>query len=142
MKILGNWQGEYWYSTDEMKSLRGDKKTKFRINIYEHNGINISGTVEDDLSTGGTRGIGAIVGSINELQIEFIKAMPIQTAYLGDGNLLEDEGRQMNIRYSGKIDIFSGEVTGSWIIVMDEIDAIQYPAGFLPTEGFWKMKHE
>ncbi|HUI93249.1 MAG TPA: hypothetical protein VLX68_13460 [Chitinivibrionales bacterium] len=138
--MIGKWTGSYRYSGWLMRKLIPYIETRFEINISEFDGHTFKGTVQDDLSTGGTPGIGSIDGIISEYKIEFIKKMPIRASYLTSGKHLIEQGKKHPpIYYSGVFGPDLTEAGGKWRIKTGFALVGFLPALRLPLRGEWTM---
>ncbi len=79
----GQWIGQYKYDRQDHQKKVGFAYTNFEIEITGVRDNNFSGKVQDDLTTGGTEGIGEVTGKVFEDRIEFIKQMPIMSLLFG-----------------------------------------------------------
>jgi len=114
--LKGVWNGTYQYAIpDEFKD---DKMidVKFTITIDKVNGNTFTGTVQDDLSTGGTAGIGIIEGKFDNKTIRFTKNMPIRTRIINealDRNINEDK-KHPTLFYEGQFSRNKQAINGLW----------------------------
>jgi len=103
--MIGAWKGKYKYSVRQSSELY-DKEVEFLLKITEFDGENFTGTVQDNDHDYGTRGVGTIIGKINNNSIEFIKQMPIKTMVSMNGKRLENEKeKHPPIYYTGISDL-------------------------------------
>src|SRR4051794_16560300 len=77
--MIGKWNGHYQYENKNLQKALGFERTFFQINISKFDGKKFTGTVADDLGSGGTEGIGVIEGELIDGDIRFVKKMPVQT---------------------------------------------------------------
>src|SRR3569833_385539 len=102
----GKWEGTYSYNNRVHQELKGVEGTKFEINITALDNGNFTGTVQDDLATGGTEGIGEITGHVNGNQIHFVKQMPVMTVLaLRDGSRKTYNKKHRKIYYKGTFSV-------------------------------------
>lgn len=113
--MKGIWNGTYTYNVpDEYKDDRLIE-VKFRIEVLEVKKNIFSGTVKDDLESGGTSGIGTISGSCTETEIKYIKQMPIYAYIDKEGNHLTNPKRKhLPIIYEGSFSRSKKHITGIW----------------------------
>ena len=76
---LGQWAGHYSFMDEKINKIRGFEKTFFEIEILSVNNNEFAGKIQDDLTTGGTEGIGQVSGKIVGDRIDFVKLMPVMT---------------------------------------------------------------
>ncbi|MEM6802389.1 MAG: hypothetical protein AAF696_13350 [Bacteroidota bacterium] len=142
LMLKGSWKGYYQFTTTWVSEEIRKRKTACNLQILQVDGSYFSGTVEDDLDTGGMEGQGAIKGELEGRDISFVKEMPIQTFMSEDGSLKQAKGRHPKIYYSGKIDERGTKMSGSWRIKIGLRWQGLVPLIIVPTEGLWEMKKE
>ena len=113
--MLGTWVGNYRFNNDTHQKLIGFEKTFFEIIITASDGRKFSGTVQDDLSTGGTEGKGIIEGEINGSRVTFIKKMPVLT-FLNPktGKRITRRKSHSLIMYLGTLSEDKKSISGDW----------------------------
>lgn len=79
----GHWIGYYKFDKKIHQDMSGFPQTNFDIEITSVDKNNFIGKVLDDLSTGGTEGVGEITGNVVGENVHFIKQMPIMTLMIG-----------------------------------------------------------
>jgi hypothetical protein len=136
--MVGKWTGTYQYISKRTPEEIRNRATKFEIEIIEFDGITFTGTVKDDLETGGMNGVGKIVGKIRDGIVEFVKEMPNQSVYLPDGSKIEEEKPHRKIYYSGKLS--DNQIEGIWKFKFGIGKVRNRLAVFPRTKGTWKMK--
>jgi len=112
--MKGTWLGYYKHKSKLLPENIRDRFTKFKIIIDEFDGIKFKGTVEDDITTGGTQGTGVIEGLKRGNEISFIKKMPVETMVLPSGKIKTTNKKHPKIYYSGIISTNENEVKRSW----------------------------
>jgi hypothetical protein len=75
--MIGHWKGHYTFEKEQIQKMIGFEKTYFEITIEKFDGVNFSGTVNDDIATGGMEETGKIIGKVENNKISFQKLMPI-----------------------------------------------------------------
>ena len=70
---IGHWEGQYKFDKEVYQKMTGFNNTNFEIEIINVDNNNFYGKVQDDLTTGGTQGIGEIQGKVSGDLVEFIK---------------------------------------------------------------------
>ncbi|WP_341900445.1 hypothetical protein [Fluviicola taffensis] len=138
--MIGIWNGAYQHQSKRIPEDRRNQQTRFRIEITLFDGSNFSGTVEDDLKTGGTRGNGIIEGRLKGNQIEFIKKMPVHTSLDRKGNRIEEQKPHRNIYYSGELK--NNLVKGTWKFKFGIGKFNDKWALFPAVKGVWEMAKE
>ena len=137
--MKGKWIGQYWFSGNVPESLK-NKETEFELIIDSYLNSKISGTISDNMETGGTAGTGTISGNVKHNKVKFIKRMPIKTSVFQDGTRIEENKPHRPIYYKGIIDIETNTVKGTWKFKL----GIGFINGRLViysgTKGEWKMK--
>lgn len=137
---IGQWTGFYSFSDIEVNKIRGFEKTNFDIQILSINENKFTGTVQDDLATGGTEGIGEIFGQIHGDRIEFVKRMPVMTLIVdrkGTKKTLNKKHRP--IFYSGRISNDGHTVTGTWELKSGFVWFGLIPVPVRRSTGVWSM---
>ncbi|MDB5276165.1 MAG: hypothetical protein JWR61_1120 [Ferruginibacter sp.] len=115
MITKGVWTGHYDHAERTKTLISGLTSTKFTIEIIDIIDNRFTGTVQDDLATGGTEGVGKIIGAINANKIKFTKLMPIMTLIMdknGTRKVLKKKHRP--IYYSGDFSTDKIVVSGEW----------------------------
>jgi len=111
----GKWEGLYRYHNKVHQELKGVDGTKFEINITETDNENFTGTVQDDLATGGTEGVGEITGRVSGNQLYFVKQMPVRTVFiLSNGTRKTYNKKHHPINYTGTFSEDGKTVSGEW----------------------------
>jgi len=143
MITKGIWNGHYDYGERIRKRVSRLTSTKFTIEIIETADRRFTGTVQDDLTTGGTEGIGKIEGTINSNKIKFIKRMPVMTLIVDkNGARKVLKKRHPSIYYSG---IFSADkriVTGEWHFKARILWMGYFPRFVTRQSGTWTMSND
>jgi hypothetical protein len=136
MNLLGTWTGAYKFDKHPEPG-RDNKETWFTIIITEADGNNFSGTVRDDLETGGTKGEGTVEGKCDNSSISFIKQMPVRTMVSKNGDRIEAPVKHKPVYYTGSRD--GNGFRGEWKIRAGiSINKFFFSLGF-GTKGTWKM---
>ena len=136
----GNWVGQYTFGNPAHNKLRGFEHTTFHVDVTSVNKNNFIGRVQDDLSTGGTEGIGEISGKVTGKLVEFVKQMPIMTLFSSKtGARITQNRKHSKIYYSGIISDDGKSISGNWKFRFSIIWI-----GFIPyfsrgEGGTWKM---
>ena len=141
MIAKGTWTGQYKYDNNTHLELRGFEATNFEIKIIDIDNEQFTGKVQDDLSTGGTEGIGDITGIVDGDKIEFVKQMPVLTVIAGrNGTRKTFNKKHRKIYYSGILSNDGKTANGRW----------KFKAGFVlaglmlifgkGNGGTWTMK--
>lgn len=113
--VLGTWKGFYTYDIpDEFKDHK-TQKVEFEIEISSVHENQFRGSVRDNISTGGTPGIGYVVGAFDNWQMTFEKNMPIHARIEKDGShsLFKDK-KHPAILYNGVFSRNKKVVNGIW----------------------------
>ena len=137
----GLWIGQYKFDKKTHQETTGFESTNFEIEITKVDNNNFIGKVHDDLTTGGTEGIGEIVGKVLDENIQFVKQMPIMTLLIGkEGTRKTYNKKHRKIYYSGT---FSGDrksISGHWRFKFGFIWFGLIPIPVTPSKGTWTMK--
>lgn len=136
----GTWTGSYRFSDPKINKIRGFEQTNFVIQIREVDGESFSGTVEDDLSTGGMEGVGEIHGKVIGDRIEFVKQMPRMTLLVDKNGTRKTQNKKHRLLYySGQFSADKKEIKGAWKFKPGFIwyGIIPIPVG--STKGTWTM---
>ena len=124
----GQWIGQYKFDKEVYQRMIGFDSTNFEIEITAVDNNTFVGKVKDDLTTGGTEGIGEIVGKISGEKIEFIKQMPIMTLLIGKGGTRKTfKKKHRKIYYSGTFSSDGKSINGQW----------KFKFGFKSRDGQW-----
>jgi hypothetical protein len=111
----GNWKGLYKYHNKVHQELKGVDGTKFEIDITKIDNGHFAGTIQDDLATGGTEGVGEITGHVIGNQMYFVKQMPVLTVLiLRDGTRKTFNKKHRKIYYTGTFSDDGKTVSGQW----------------------------
>ncbi|MGH1520469.1 hypothetical protein [Chryseobacterium sp. JK1] len=113
--MIGTWKGKYKYNIKKSSEFY-DKEVEFLLKITVFDGENFAGTVQDNDHEYGTRGIGTIIGKINDNCIEFIKQMPIKTMVSMNGKRVENENEKHPPIYYTGISNLKDSYSGHWKI--------------------------
>lgn len=109
--MLGSWKGTYTYDIPE--EYKDERTQEVEFNSVNKN--QFIGTVEDNPSTGGTPGIGNIIGSFNDYELSFEKNMPIHARIESDGSHTIDKSKKHpTLIYSGVFSRSKKIITGTW----------------------------
>ncbi|TFF36326.1 hypothetical protein [Mucilaginibacter psychrotolerans] len=139
MIAKGNWQGYYQFDNKRHESMRGHKHTYFGIAIVNIADNRFSGTVQDDLASGGTEGIGEITGTVDGDEVEFIKQMPVMTVLRADGTRQTFNKKHRKIYYAGKLSADGMSISGQWRFKFGFLWIGIIPIPMPPTSGTWTM---
>lgn len=113
--LAGTWHGMYTYDQHINLIPKERRSVSFTISIAAVTGNQFTGTVQDDLATGGTPGIGKVTGTFTRHTLTFDKQMPINSMIDEQGNSVNDESKpHPAIRYSGSFSRNKQYVTGEW----------------------------
>lgn len=138
---LGHWIGQYKYDKEKDQKLIGFDSTFFEIEITKVDNNNFYGIVQDDLTTGGSEGIGEIYGKINNDKIEFIKQMPVVSLIVGENGERETlNQKHPKVYYSGTFSSDKKTISGQWRFKFGFIWLGIIPFPIMPTKGTWTMK--
>ena len=114
--MKGKWKGKYWYAGNVPDVLK-DQKTDFELTIEEYSNSKITGSISDNVETGGTKGVGKVTGTVKGNKIQFVKRMPVKSMILQDGTKIEEDKPHRPIYYRGTIDTKSGEIKGLFLFL-------------------------
>lgn len=113
--MRGVWKGTYTYNIPEEHKDERLQQVRFTIRITDVQGQNFTGTVEDDLATGGTPGTGQITGHFTEREIWFDKNMPVYAYIDREGKRVQDAGKKHPvIAYEGQFGGGKQYCAGTW----------------------------
>ncbi|MDF2456549.1 MAG: hypothetical protein K0R51_2542 [Cytophagaceae bacterium] len=136
----GQWTGHYSFKDEEINKIRGFEKTFFTIEILTVNDHAFTGKVQDDLTTGGTEGIGTIAGSIQGDRMDFVKSMPVMTLLVDrKGTIKTYNKKHRPIFYSGQFSSDGQTVSGTWRFKFGFVWIGIIPVPMMPSSGFWSM---
>ena len=138
--MIGHWTGSYKYLSRRIPEEIRTRVTKFKIEIIEFDGNHFSGTVQDDIETGGMNGVGKIVGFIKNGKVEFVKEMPLQTIYTPYGSKIEEDKPHRKIYYSGEI--MDNKIEGLWRFKFGKGKVNNRLVIFPRSKGTWEMKKD
>jgi len=112
--LQGTWIGTYQYNLPEEYKDEKLINVNFTITIEKVKGNTFSGTVTDDLETGGTPGLGVIKGTFNEIGIQFDKKMPISSSIDKNGRVINEKKKHPTIMYEGDFSWSKKNISGIW----------------------------
>lgn len=115
VNMVGKWNGNYDYDLPDKYIDERTQKVEFSIEIFNTEDTTFRGTVEDDLSTGGTPGRGEIKGNYNGYDVTFEKLMPISAMIDAKGNhIIKEKKKHKAIIYQGVFSRDKKNVSGTW----------------------------
>lgn len=138
---IGHWIGQYTFDKEVHQKMIGFDKTNFEIEITNIDNNNFYGKVQDDLTTGGSEGIGEIKGKLTGDTVEFVKQMPVMTLMIdknGTRKILNK--KHPKIYYSGNFSNDRKSISGQWRSKFGFIWFGFIPIPIPPTKGTWTMK--
>ena len=140
--MIGSWKGIYRYEDENIQKTLGFDETEFEIIIEQFDGKKFTGKVFDDENTGGMKGTGNIVGRVENNQIYFEKAMPLNCQLTSNG-LKYSEKRHPIIYYYGKLSNNGEKFEGIWKF-KNKLRFLFYfiPIIYCPCKGIWKMEQK
>jgi hypothetical protein len=140
--MIGSWKGIYRFDNENIQKIRGYDETEFEIIIEKFDGKSFTGKVFDDEKTGGMKGTGEIVGNVENNQIYFEKAMPLNCQINSKG-LEYSEKRHPTIYYYGKLSDNGEKFEGIWKF-KKKLGFLFYiiPIIYRPGKGTWKMEQK
>ncbi len=114
--MKGKWKGFYTYDLPERCKTARHKRVFFDIEIINLNNDDFRGNVKDDRASGGTSGIGYIIGKVINEKIMFVKKMPVLTFSDREGNIYIDQTQEHTpIYYEGNfVEGSRNRITGNW----------------------------
>lgn len=113
--LQGTWTGTYQYNLPEEYKDEKLIDVNFTITIEKVKGNTFSGTVKDDLETGGTPGLGIIKGKFSDIGIEFDKKMPISASIDEKGErVVNEKKKHPTIIYEGDFSRSKKNISGIW----------------------------
>ena len=137
---LGQWTGHYSFMDEKINKIRGYEKTFFEIEILSVNNNEFAGKIQDDLTTGGTEGIGQVSGKIVGDRIDFVKLMPVMTLIVDRKGTRKTLNRKHRpIYYSGQFSSDGQTISGTWRFKFGFVRIGIIPIPFLPSKGIWSM---
>lgn len=140
---LGKRAGQYSFNNLKITKARGFEKTNFEIEILTIKNNSFTGTVQDDLLTGGMEGVGEIKGAVKGNRIDFVKLMPIMTLIVvKNGTRQTYNKKHRPIFYTGLFSSDGQTVSGTWRFKLGVIWFGIVPILRLPSNGTWTMKRK
>jgi hypothetical protein len=135
--MKGHYKGYYEYDKKNLQKGVTGGVTFFFADITETDGSRFSGTIQDDVFTGGTPGIGTISGELKGDRITFIKQMPV-ASFIVDGQMKTLDRKHPEIYYEAIKD--DRKFSGTW-----KIRSGFFRDGLLlmlraKTTGTWEME--
>ncbi|WP_298900261.1 hypothetical protein [uncultured Psychroserpens sp.] len=113
--LQGTWLGQYQYGIPDTYKDETMMNVNFTLTIDTVKNNKFSGTVEDDLATGGTPGTGIVKGTYREDIIRFTKNMPIKASFDTAGNHhLDQSKKHPTLFYTGEFSRSKQTITGTW----------------------------
>lgn len=140
---IGKWKGHYSFEDEEVNRIRGFEKTFFEMDIWSVNGNAFTGNIQDDLTTGGTEGVGTISGNITGDSIDFVKLMPVMTLLIDrKGTRKTANRRHRPIYYTGQFSSDGKTVSGTWRFKRGFLWLGILPVPVRASKGTWSMTRE
>lgn len=103
--MTGKWQGTYEYNRPAGYENAQLTPVAFIIEIVASSNGSFTGTVEDNLETGGTPGVGQINGTVIDGSVVFEKNMPVHGLYFPNGaRIVNPDKKHPTILYTGKLE--------------------------------------
>ena len=139
--MTGTWKGYYRHDIEFMRKETGFDKTGFTIKITAFDGKNFSGSVYEDIATGGMPETGKVTGRVEGKTINLKKMMPVQTLVHPQlGRIRNEHKKHSALYYSGTLNP-ENDYNGIWKFGIK----IGFLFGFLPiphrpATGTWSMK--
>lgn len=138
---IGKWLGWYTFDNSAFNLARGFDKTSFEIEILTIDQGKFAGKVQDVLSTGGTEGVGDIIGEVNGDNVRFVKRMPVMTLLIGKEAKRKTLNRKHRpIYYSGKFSDDKKSISGQWRFKFGIFFYGILPVLAMPTKGTWVVE--
>jgi len=137
--LAGRWYGYYTF-LEGYSPASLDKKVFFIADIIvADNGF--TGSISDDVSTGGVNDVATIKGKYTGSKLSFKKEY--RKAHYGDGsgNIITNEGEApIPVTYFGRHDAATNSIVGEWII----LSSIRNVGNgeFAQCAGAWEMRRE
>ncbi|MEM5565931.1 hypothetical protein WNY78_12490 [Psychroserpens sp. AS72] len=129
INIKGNWNGSYQYAIPDEFIDDRMIDVEFSITFNKVKGNTFTGTVKDDLSTGGTPGTGIIKGKFDNDTIYFTKNMPISATIDDTGKHFVDTNKKHpTLVYNGQFSRNKQIISGTWKFKSKAL----YFKGFIP----------
>lgn len=135
MIISGNWQGTYYFQSNEPNNEKG---VDFKMTLTEKDGEIIGRCM--DLGEKGIPEPAKIEGFVENNMISFIKQHPTNWYVNEEGDLKNDTSRpHPEIQYQGEL--LDDEFKGTWELV---INPMKYGDGYFEEyiSGRWEMRKE
>jgi hypothetical protein len=137
---IGKWTGHYSFIDQKVNKIRGYEKTLFEIEILTVNDNTFTGKIQDDLITGGTEGVGEILGKIIGDRIDFVKLMPIMTLLIDNkGTRKTLNKKHRPIYYTGQFSSDGQTVSGTWRFKFGFVWIGIIPVPVKASKGMWTM---
>jgi hypothetical protein len=137
---IGQWSGHYTFNDEKVNKIRGFENTFFEIEILSVKDNLFFGKIQDDLSTGGTEGIGQVSGKISGNRISFVKLMPVMTLLVGNkGTRKTLYKKHRPIYYNGQFSSDGQTVSGTWRFKFGFVWIGIIPVPVKPSTGVWTM---
>ena len=137
---VGNWNGYYSFLDPEINKIRGFEKTNFNVQIIAVKDNKFTGKIQDDLTTGGTEGIGEVIGQVNGDKVEFVKKMPVMTVLVDrNGTRKTSNKKHRPIYYTGQLSGDKQTITGTWRFKSGFVWLGIIPVRVRPSKGTWAM---
>lgn len=138
--MKGTWTGYYRYNSKLTRKNTGFEKTGFTIHIETFDGTGFEGIVNDDVSTGGMKETGKIIGYVKNDTVHFRKLMPRSRMINPDGTRSEFDKKHKVLYYTGVLSKDKTAISGKWKFK----NTIGFLFGFIPIPyspgcGTWSM---
>lgn len=136
--MVGKWNGFYTYDSQRLREFIGVEKTNFTIVVKSLENNHFTGTVEDDLLTKGTPGIGEIEGVMSIEKINFVKLMPIKAVLSFKNGMNTYPKKHKPIYYEGTFTSDKKSIEGTWKMKLG-FSIFGYFVSLLSHTGTWQM---
>ena len=115
INLKGTWNGTYQYSIPDEYKDDNMIDVNFTLIIETINGKTFTGTVKDDLASGGTPGTGIVKGKFDNNSIYFTKKMPISSTVDENGKrAINTNKKHPTLVYEGEFSRSKHIITGTW----------------------------
>jgi hypothetical protein len=117
--------------------------TNFTIVINTFEDGNFEGFVNDDITTGGMKEMGIIIGNISGNMIKFKKYMPQESLIDVNGNHFYTGKKHKTLYYSGELSADKTQIKGKWKFNYSIAFLFGVlPIPFRPGTGTWGMTYK
>jgi len=135
------WEGSYKFDSDKIQKIIGHPCTFFTIDMEIFEDDTLKGTIQEDASSGGMKGVGEVKGEVYKNTIYFEKYMPTRSTIIDlKGTRRTSDEKHPVLFYEGEL-VEENKYQGKWQFERRWGFLFGFfPYKFSPGHGTWEMK--